>query len=124
MLNESIVLFILALIIALYVLKGIALTSLNKLMNGKATPLAWIPFANIYLLGKLTFNKIIGWVLIVWLISMMTIQVGVGGTVKSYSIIPSSIRGPLMIVYLLAQIFLIIYAFCKCSKIKKNSKEV
>ena len=80
MLNESIVLFILALIIALYVLKGIALTS--------------------------------------------PIQVGVGGTVKSYSIIPSSIRGPLMIVYLLAQIFLIIYAFCKCSKIKKNSKEV
>lgn len=51
---------------AVYVLMGIFLTKLNKLIYGKGTPLAWIPFANCYLLGKLVFNRIVGYCLLIF----------------------------------------------------------
>lgn len=53
------------LVITIYVIQAIILTKLNKKMYGKGSALAWIPFANLYLLGKLTVNEIVGWILVV-----------------------------------------------------------
>ena len=49
-------LYIIILII-LWIIEGIIINKLHKEMYGKATALAWVPFCNIYLLGKLTVNK-------------------------------------------------------------------
>ena len=56
--------FIFLIIIGIYVAQAIFLNKFNKLVHGKGTALAWIPICNIYLLGKLTINKIVGWVLV------------------------------------------------------------
>ena len=38
--------FVLVIAITIYVVEGIFLNKLNKLMYGKGTPMAWIPIAN------------------------------------------------------------------------------
>ena len=63
------IVIVLILVIVLYVVLGIVLNKLNKLMYGKGTAMAWIPLANIYLLGKLTVSKLLGWILLVVLFS-------------------------------------------------------
>ena len=54
----------LAIVIAIYIATAIFLNKFNKLVYGKGTAKAWIPIANIYLLGKLTVNKFVGWILV------------------------------------------------------------
>lgn len=44
----------------LYMVGAFILNKTNKIIYGKNTILAWIPFINLYLLGKLTFGKIFG----------------------------------------------------------------
>lgn len=44
----------------LYFMFGRFLNKLNYVLYGKHSILAWIPFLNIYLLGKLTINRFIG----------------------------------------------------------------
>ncbi len=44
----------------LYFMFGHFLNKLNYVLYGKHSILAWIPFLNIYLLGKLTINRFIG----------------------------------------------------------------
>lgn len=51
----------------LYVLQALLLNGLNKKIYGEGTWQAWVPFANIYLLGKLTVNKAVGWLLLILL---------------------------------------------------------
>lgn len=64
MMMQMLVIF-LAIIVIVYIVTGIVLTILNKLMYGKGTPMAWIPVFSTYLLGKLTVNKLFGWVLVI-----------------------------------------------------------
>ena len=55
---------IFAICLAIYIAVGIFLNKFNKLLYGQGNPLAFIPVGNIYLLGKLSFNKAIGYILI------------------------------------------------------------
>ena len=52
---------IFGILFAVYLTCGIVLTKLHKLKYGKGNILAWIPYCNYYLLGKLTVNKYMGW---------------------------------------------------------------
>ena len=52
---------ILAFLLAVYIAYGIVITKLHKQMYGRGSVLAWIPYCNLYLLGKLTINKFAGW---------------------------------------------------------------
>ena len=62
-LGITIIAFIIA--IAIYIAEVIFLNKFNKLVYGKGTVLAWIPFyCQSYLLGKLAFNKTVGWILV------------------------------------------------------------
>lgn len=58
-------LLVLALIvIVIYVIQALFLNYYNKYLTGKSTWLAWVPIGNIYLLGKIVYNDILGWGLV------------------------------------------------------------
>lgn len=112
---------ILIVVIVIYVLLGIYLNKFNKLVYGKGTALAWIPLCNIYLLGKLSFNKIVGAILIVFLILTTQFTTTVDGIESTFSIIPA---GPILEIvsplYGLAVFAIFIYSLVKYSKLKKS----
>ena len=114
-------LFILViLVIGAYIVQGIILTKLNKLMFNKGTPMAWIPIANIYLLGKLTVNKIVGWILVIVCILSLNFSVTVNGNESTYGILPENFRSILSIIYSIAIFALFIYAIVKYIRLKKG----
>lgn len=118
MLGFAIIIFIFA--IAMYIVEGIFLTKLNKVMYGKGTALAWIPVANSYLLGKLTINDIVGWCLLGGQLLTMTFSTTLNGVKKTFSILPDSIRGTLSTVLSAVQLGLLVYAIIKYFKLKKE----
>ena len=83
-------LIILLVVIVIYVAVGILLNKLNKQINGKGTPMAWIPIANIYLLGKLTVNKIVGWILVACALLTSTYTTTINGVSTTHTILPYS----------------------------------
>lgn len=61
----GVMLILLAIVIIVYLFFAIFLNKFHKLVNGKGTVMAFIPIANIYLLGKLALNKLFGYLLLV-----------------------------------------------------------
>ena len=49
-----------------YILFINSLNNLHQTLYGKRTILVWIPIVNVYLLGKMTVNKLVGWILFFW----------------------------------------------------------
>lgn len=117
------IVIVLILVIVLYVVLGIVLNKLNKLMYGKGTAMAWIPLANIYLLGKLTVSKLLGWILLVVLFSISSYTTTIDGVAKSVTLLPENISSILSIVYNGVVLVLFIYAIIKISKLK-NKKNI
>ena len=113
-------LYIIILII-LWIIEGIIINKLHKEMYGKATALAWVPFCNIYLLGKLTVNKTIGWALAISKILTYTITTTVNGVQKTYSILPSSISTLLSGIIGIITFCLLIYAIVKYKSLEKSN---
>ena len=112
--------FSLIFVIALYVLQGIFLSKLNKLMYGKGTALAWIPFCSTYLLGKLTINKIVGYVLVGLNLLTITITTSINGFEKKISILPQNINSVLSNLLNITIVALLIYAIVKYLQLKKE----
>ena len=83
--------------------------------------MCWIPFANIYLLGKLTISKIVGWILIVCVILSGNYTVTINGIEKQFTILPASISSIVSTLYGIAVFALFIYAIVKYNKLKKES---
>lgn len=50
-------------ILSFYIAVGILVNRFSFLLYGKKNHLAWLPFYQIYLLGKLVINQLVGWVL-------------------------------------------------------------
>lgn len=113
-------LYIIILII-LWIIEGIIINKLHKEMYGKATVLAWVPFCNIYLLGKLTVNKTVGWALAISKILTYTITTTVNGVQKTYSILPSSISTLLSGIVGIITFCLLIYAIVKYKRLEKSN---
>ena len=114
----SVIVFIVAIVV--YVLESIFLYKFNKLVYGKGTPLAWIPICNIYLLGKLAVNKIVGWILVIILFLTGTYTVTVNGVEETYTILPEGIHNVLTVLYYLVFLGLFVYAIIKYMRIKKS----
>ena len=113
-----------AIIIGLYIVIAIFLNKFNKLVYGKGTALAWIPICNTYLLGKLTVNKIVGWILVACNILTTTITTtDANGVQKVLGILPESIRSVISSVYGLALLGLFIYAIVKYNQLKKSKQQ-
>ena len=109
-------------IIAIYIALAIFLNKLNKLVYGKGTAMAWIPIVNFYLLGKLTINKIVGWVLVICLFLMGSYTTTVNGESKTYTILPENISSVVLVIFGLAVSILIIYAIVKYFGLKEENK--
>lgn len=115
----GVLILILVIAIAFYVTAGIVLFKLNRIIYGTGTPMAWIPFCNIYLLGKLTFNKCVGWILIILGIFSSTFQFTINGqNVISGTILPSEIIPIISTGYSIVVIILFIYAIVKYIRLR------
>lgn len=105
-------------LIIIYIILGIYLNKLNYILYGKKTPMAWIPIVNIYLLGKLTFNKIVGWILIGCMFLQSETTVTINGVSKTSSFLPENIKEPFSKVFSIVCVLLIIYSIIKYYKLK------
>lgn len=110
--------FSIILVIGLYIAEAIILNSLNKKMYGKGTALAWIPICNIYLLGKLTIHKIMGWILVALFFLTGNTTVAINGLKKTYSILPAGINSFVKNIYSIGVFGLFIYAIVKNVQLK------
>ncbi len=107
-------------IIAIYIAQAIFLSKFNKLVYGRGTVLAWIPICNIYLLGKLTVNKIVGWILVICLFATGSFSTTVNGVTKTITILPQNISSTISSIYSLAVVCLFIFAIIKYFCLKKS----
>lgn len=114
-------LIVFAIVIGIYVLQGLFLTKFNKLVNGKGTPLAWIPICNVYLLGKLCINKIVGWILVGCILITGKFTVTINGVKNVYTILPPNITSLINSLSSIAIIGLFIYGIIKYNDLKKKS---
>lgn len=115
------VFYVLIIPIIFWIIDGIIINRLNKEMYGKTTALAWVPFCNIYLLGKLTVNKTIGWVLVISNVLTANYTTTINGVQKTYSILPSSISSLLSSIVSTITFCLLIYAIIKYKRLKKSN---
>ena len=97
-----------------YIIVGFFLNKFNKLLYGKSDACAWIPLAQVYLLGKLAFNRTVGWILL-----GLRIIVNYSGFRVNNSLFISS--GMVMLI----ELVVFTYAVIKYNKIKRGeiSKE-
>lgn len=116
----GIFIFVILLVVAIYVAVGIVLFKLNKAMYGKGTPMAFIPYANIYLLGKLTVNKTIGWILVIGNLVTSNFSLTLNGQKTSFSLLPSPLSNIVGFVISISTFGLFIYAIVKYVNIKNG----
>ena len=110
---------LLALVIGLYIAIATFLNKFNVLVEGRTTALAWIPVCNVYLLGKLAINKIVGWILVASFLLTSTITTEFDGVENTYSILPESVAPIFSIFHSFATIGIFIYAIIKYNNLKK-----
>ena len=115
----GLILLLLGSLIAIYIVCSKFLSNFNKLKYGKGTILAWLPFTSIYLMGKLTFNELAGWGLLVICILSSSYTVTVNGVETVQTIAPASIQGPLSKIYPLLNLGVFVYCIFKYNKLKK-----
>lgn len=115
-----IIFIVLAIVIGVYVAQAILLNKLNKLINGKGTALAWIPICNYYLLGKLTINKLVGWILVGCLLLTSKFGTTINGVRTEYTLLPGGINSLVTKLLDLAVFGLYVYAIVKYNQLKKS----
>lgn len=107
--------------ITIYILVSLFLNKLNHLIYGRGTALSFIPICNIYLLGKLTLGKGLGWLLIFCLLLTGTYTIEINGVEKVYTILPDTISSWFLGIYNLFVFGLFIYAIFKYKKLKESN---
>ena len=117
----GLILLLLGSLITIYIVCSKFLSNFNKLKYGKGTILAWLPFTSIYLMGKLAFNELAGWGLLVICILSSSYTVTVNGVETVQTIAPASIQGPLSKIYPLLNLGILVYCIFKYNKLKKYS---
>ena len=115
----GLILLLLGSLITIYIVCSKFLSNFNKLKYGKGTILAWLPFTSIYLMGKLAFNELAGWGLLVICILSSSYTVTVNGVETVQTIAPASIQGPLSKIYPLLNFGVFVYCIVKYNKLKK-----
>ena len=117
----NIVMIIYLIVICFYVAMGIVLFKLNKLIYGNGSAMAWIPIFNVYLLGKLTVNKVVGFVLIIGLFLISNFSIKVDDVQRNFSILPyGKFKTILTYVYGIVILCFFIFAIVKYIKLKKE----
>ncbi len=107
-------------ILIIYILVSIFLNQLNKQIYGKGTPMCWIPLANIYLLGKLAVNKIVGWLLIAAIMLTASYTITINEKSVTYYPLPEPVKSVFSKALGCFIFVLFIYAITKYVKLKKE----
>ena len=102
-----------------YVALAILLTNFSKKIEGKPNIMAWIPFSNIYLLGKLTFSKDVGYGLLALLILSCTLTLKIDRMTIILSL-PSILQMILGAAFAGAFVAVLIFGIRKYEKLKKE----
>ncbi len=111
---------IIIMIIAIYLSSSLILNSYHKLLYKKNSIIAFIPILNIYLLGKLCINKLLGWLMIFWIIMLLEVNVTINYRPYDFAIIPDGIfKNILFIIYFLMILSMYIYVIIKLYKSSK-----
>ncbi len=127
LIQKNILLFVLFLVVCLtfYIVQGIFLNKLNHLMYKKGTPMAFIPIFNIYLLGKLTIHKAVGYLLVFLLLLTSSATVTIDGEESTYTLLPETANQMVTILYMITVFGLFVYMIIKYQQLKKkNSEEI
>lgn len=122
-LNGFLYFFIIVLIVIFvicYIALAMFLSRFSKKVYGEPSVMAWIPFANIYLLGKLTFNKDAGYGLVALLVLSCTLTIQINRTTIILSL-PSVMQIILGAVFAGAFVATIIFGVRKYGKLNTNS---
>ena len=120
------IIVIILIFVICYAALAIFLNNFNKKMYGESTVMAWIPFANIYLLGKLTFNKDAGYGLVALFVLSGTIRLTFDRTTIVLSL-PNVLQIVLGAVFAGAFVATLIFGIRKYGRIKNvsnNNKNV
>lgn len=101
--------FFLIIGLVLYILGSIGLMKIANKIEGKGGWMAWLPFFSNYLTGKLAFNKLTGWCLVIlmFLSSQKSSTIN-GQTITTGSILPTpfcSIAGLALAILLLVSLY-------------------
>lgn len=116
-------LFILAVI--LHLILGICINKIYERKENKKTAMAYIPLANIYLLGSLTIHKIVGWLLIIIIILNFNYPIINDDKIIIKRILPMNLNSIINLFILLSVILLFILLILKLinNKEKANYNE-
>ena len=105
------------------------ISRMHQICYGRSNVKAWIPFANIYLLGKIAVNQFIGWCLLFLILvpQVQWIESDCQGTlcnrVTKYLLI-DSITDIFLIIDIVLVVLLFIYSFLKYRKNKQEINEI
>ena len=99
---------------------AVFLNRINNIKYGKTTIIAWIPILNIYLLGKLAINVVVGFLLMIALLFGICISFNIKGLESIHNILPKEYVLPYQIVFGVIFIILIIVAQFKLAKMVRN----
>ena len=117
-----IIVIMLILVVAIFIAIGVLLNKLHRVIYGRGTALAFIPFCQTYLLGALTINKIAGWALIIFTFVTSKSTVTINGEKIDKSIIKNAgLRDGLSTALTILELGLVIYAIVKYNKLKKQA---
>ena len=119
--NDNKTIFILIgglLLIVAYSMVSVLINKLNDAIHGKITVLAWVPVTNVYLLGKLVVNKIMGILLAVLLLYGIIIAIDIHGLEVLQALkLPASYVVPYLAIYALMIFLLVVVGKSKLNKI-------
>lgn len=109
-----------ATLLILYVIFSSILSKANKTIYERKNIFAWIPIFNLYLLGKIAINKIIGVILV-----LIEFFIGFLCSIPYFqNVIPSYIIDILSLVFIFVIIILFFIVLAKYFKIKKRKRTV
>ena len=119
--NDNKTIFILIgglLLIVAYSMVSVLINKLNDVIHGKTTVFAWLPITNVYLLGKLVVNKIIGILLAVLLLYGIILVIDIPSLEVLQTLkLPASYVVPYFAIYALMIFLLVVVGKSKLNKI-------
>lgn len=109
-----------ATLLILYVIFSSILSKANKTIYEEKNIFAWIPIFNLYLLGKIAINKIIGVILV-----LLVFLIGSLISIPYFqNVIPSYIVDILSLIFIFVIIILFFIVLVKYFKVKKRKRTV
>ena len=116
------IIIIILIVVICYAALAIFLTHFSEKMEGEPSVMAWIPFANIYLLGKLTFNKDTGYGLVALFVLSCTLTLQIDKTTIILSL-PGIVQAILGDAFAGAFVAVLIFGIRKYGRLSSKNKE-